>query len=60
VQTNGNDLIVYDPEKYAKDGSTGRDQPLPLPRQEGRERLCIADYFRATSSSDVDVVAFQS
>jgi len=30
-----------------------------FPRQEGRERLCIADYFRATDSGDVDVVAFQ-
>jgi 5-methyltetrahydrofolate--homocysteine methyltransferase len=30
-----------------------------FPRQEGRERLCIADYFRSTESSDVDVAAFQ-
>jgi 5-methyltetrahydrofolate--homocysteine methyltransferase len=30
-----------------------------FPRQVGRERLCIADYFRSTDSGDVDVVAFQ-
>src|SRR4029079_1627935 len=30
-----------------------------FPRQEGRERICIADYFRSSSSGDVDVVAFQ-
>jgi 5-methyltetrahydrofolate--homocysteine methyltransferase len=26
---------------------------------QGRERLCLADYFRSTQSSDVDVVALQ-
>ena len=30
-----------------------------FPRQDGRERLCIADYFRSRESGDVDVVGFQ-
>jgi len=59
VQADGNDLVVYDPEAYAADGTTRELTRFHFPRQEGRDRLCIADYFRSTSSTDVDVVGFQ-
>ncbi|MGH7616923.1 MAG: homocysteine S-methyltransferase family protein, partial [Gemmatimonadaceae bacterium] len=59
VQASGNDLVVYDPDAYTKDGATKELTRFHFPRQEGRERLCIADYFRSTDSSDVDVVGFQ-
>ena len=59
AHSQGNDLIVYDPELYARDGTTREVARFHFPRQEGRERLCIADYFRATDSSDVDVVGLQ-
>ena len=59
AQSQGNDLIVYDPDAYARDGTTREIARFHFPRQEGRERLCIADYFRSVSSSDVDVVGFQ-
>jgi 5-methyltetrahydrofolate--homocysteine methyltransferase len=59
VQSQGNDVVVYDPEAYAKDGTTRELARFHFPRQEGRERLCIADYFRSVESGDVDVVAFQ-
>jgi 5-methyltetrahydrofolate--homocysteine methyltransferase len=59
TQSRGNDLIIYDPAKYAKDGTTAEIARFHFPRQEGRERLCIADYFRSTDSTDVDVVAIQ-
>jgi 5-methyltetrahydrofolate--homocysteine methyltransferase len=59
AQSAGNELIVYEPAPYAKDGSLVEKSRFHFPRQEGRERLCIADYFRASSSGDVDVVAFQ-
>ena len=59
VQAQANDLVVYDPDAYAADGTTREIARFHFPRQEGRERLCIADYFRSTESSDVDVVAFQ-
>jgi len=59
VQSSGNDLIVYDPEAYARDGSTNEITRFHFPRQEGRERLCIADYFRSVQSGDVDVASFQ-
>jgi 5-methyltetrahydrofolate--homocysteine methyltransferase len=59
TQSVGNDIVVYEPEPYAKDGSLVERTRFHFPRQDGRERLCIADYFRAATSGDVDVVAFQ-
>ena len=59
AQSRGNDLLVYDPALYARDGTIREIARFHFPRQEGRERLCIADYFRATDSADVDVVGIQ-
>ena len=59
AQGVGNDLVIYEPEAYARDGTLTERTRFHFPRQEGRERLCIADYFRAADSGDVDVVAFQ-
>jgi 5-methyltetrahydrofolate--homocysteine methyltransferase len=59
AQSLGNDVIVYDPAAYNVDGTTREVARFHFPRQEGRERLCIADYFRSVASGDVDVVGFQ-
>jgi len=60
VQSRGNDLIVYDPAAYESDGGALRETArFTFPRQVGRDRLCIADYFRPVDSGDVDVVALQ-
>ena len=59
VQSSGNDLVIYDPDAYAADGRTREISRFHFPRQDGRERLCIADYFRSVQSTDVDVVGFQ-
>jgi len=60
VQSRGNDLIVYDPAAYESDGGALRESArFTFPRQVGRDRLCIADYFRSVDSGDVDVVALQ-
>jgi 5-methyltetrahydrofolate--homocysteine methyltransferase len=60
VQSSGNDLIVYDPAAYASDGGSLREiARFTYPRMVGRERLCLADYFRSVDSGDVDVAAFQ-
>ena len=59
VQSSGNDVIVYEPEAYAATGALVERTRFHFPRQEGRERLCIADYFRSVESGDVDVAAFQ-
>ena len=59
VQSRGNDLLVFDPSAYSRDQSLSEIARFHFPRQEGRERLCIADYFRPVDGGDVDVVAFQ-
>jgi 5-methyltetrahydrofolate--homocysteine methyltransferase len=60
VQAAGNDLVVYDPAAMQSDGGSMREiARFAFPRQEGRERLCLADYFRSVESGDVDVAAFQ-
>jgi 5-methyltetrahydrofolate--homocysteine methyltransferase len=60
VQSNRRDLIVYDPPAYASDGGSLREiARFTFPRQEGRERLALSDYFRSTESGDVDVAVFQ-
>jgi 5-methyltetrahydrofolate--homocysteine methyltransferase len=55
----GNDLLVYEPEAYTRDGTLKPLTTFHFPRQEGRDRLCIADYFRAQDASEVDIVGFQ-
>jgi 5-methyltetrahydrofolate--homocysteine methyltransferase len=59
VQSTGNALIIYDPEKYAKSGETVEIERFKFPRMEGRERLCLADYYRSVESGEVDVAAVQ-
>ena len=59
AQSQKNELVIYDPDGYAASGETREIARFQFPRQDGRERLCIADYFRSVDSGDVDVVAFQ-
>ena len=59
AQSRGNDVVVYDPEAYARDGTCAEIASFHFPRQDGREQLCLADYFRSAESGDVDVVGFQ-
>ena len=58
-QSIGNDVVVYEPDAYVKDGTLVEKARFHFPRQDGRERLCIADYFRSAASTDVDVIGFQ-
>jgi 5-methyltetrahydrofolate--homocysteine methyltransferase len=67
VQSDGLDLIVYDPTSIQEAG--GRKQAagagpreltrFTFPRQPERERLCLSDYFRSVESGEYDVAAFQ-
>ena len=44
----------------ASDGGALRELArLSFPRQEGRDRLCLADYFRSVESGDIDVLPLQ-
>src|SRR6266487_1755842 len=59
-QSSGNELIIYDPQKYAKGTGTRLEIARFLfPRQHERERLCLADYFASIESGKVDVVVLQ-
>ena len=58
VQSEGNDLVVYDPDTI----HTGK--PLELarfvfPRQPAGESLCLADYYLPIESGEMDVLALQ-
>src|SRR5439155_14107505 len=56
VQSRGNDLIVYHPD----DPQARREWlRFSFPRQEGRRRLCIADFFRPVESNEIDVLGVQ-
>ncbi len=59
AQASGNAVVVYDPAAYAGDGTAAEIARFTFPRQDGRERLCLADYFRPVESGEMDVVALQ-
>jgi 5-methyltetrahydrofolate--homocysteine methyltransferase len=58
-QSSGNELIVYDPEVLQQSGTRREIARFRFPRQNERERLCLADYFASVQSGTIDVVALQ-
>jgi 5-methyltetrahydrofolate--homocysteine methyltransferase len=63
VQSDGHDLIVYDPATVISSGTSALAPKeltrFTFPRQPERERLCLSDYFRSVASGEYDVAAFQ-
>jgi 5-methyltetrahydrofolate--homocysteine methyltransferase len=64
VQSAGDEVIVYEPKDFAAGSLMPRDKPrerarFAFPRQSGRRRLCIADFFRSTESGQFDVLGLQ-
>jgi 5-methyltetrahydrofolate--homocysteine methyltransferase len=62
-QSDGNNLVVYDPESLAPDGTLqgtrGRELArFAFPRQSHRPYLCISDFFAHVGSGLTDVVSF--
>jgi 5-methyltetrahydrofolate--homocysteine methyltransferase len=55
AQSEGNDVIVYEP---GQETGNGKQEALrfTFPRQKEGRRLCIADFFRARSSGEMDVL----
>ena len=56
AQSDGNDVVVYEPED-----ASGRDSPRELlrftfPRQREGRKLCISDFFLPKSSGKIDVL----
>jgi len=58
-QSHGNELVVYDYQELQKNGSFKEVTRFRFPRQEERDRLCLADYFASVESGKLDVVALQ-
>ena len=63
-QSEGQDLIIYDPTAFVPGSLTPRGKieevaRFTFPRQSDREGLCLSDYFQPVSSSRFDVVGFQ-
>lgn len=56
-QSDGNDLIIYDPEKAPTE--LVELERLNFPRQLMDPYLCLADYFTPVGSPTIDSVAFQ-
>ena len=52
-QSEGNDLIVYEPDDLRE------LMRFTFPRQPAGKHLCLADFFASRESDRVDVVAFQ-
>jgi len=59
-QSKGNELIVYDYRDMVQPGSPLHEVVrFRFPRQQERDRLCLADYFASVESGKLDVVALQ-
>ena len=71
VQAAGDELIVYHTEEFngctchagsrqlQPTGTPREHLRFPFPRQEGRRRLCISDFFRSQESGQFDVLGIQ-
>jgi 5-methyltetrahydrofolate--homocysteine methyltransferase len=74
VQSQGDDLIVFHAEEFQQakcacgidhskkivpHGSPRERLRFTFPRQQGRRKLCISDFFRSTESGEYDVLGVQ-
>jgi 5-methyltetrahydrofolate--homocysteine methyltransferase len=59
-QSEGNTLIVYDPEQYHQNQQLIEATRFEFPRQKANKRLCIADFFAPVESGIVDVFPMQA
>jgi 5-methyltetrahydrofolate--homocysteine methyltransferase len=58
VQSDGNDLVIYDPQAWAS-GHKAELTRFTFPRQNFGEHLCLSDYFSPITGDSMDVAAFQ-
>jgi len=59
ANSDGNDLIIYNPAVFAESGQRIELARFTFPRQDEGEFLCISDYYRPVGSGETDVVALQ-
>ena len=60
VNSDGDDLIVWDPAAYTDSGEKTEVARFSFPRQPDGEYLCISDYFAANEGGIVDVMVLQT
>ena len=60
VNSDGDDLIVYDADRYADIGEKVEVARFSFPRQPDGEFLCISDYFASSDSGKADVMVLQT
>ena len=54
ANSDGNDLVVFDPEDHDKE-----IHRLTFPRQPKHDRICLADFYKPIDSGERDVVVIQ-
>ncbi|RMF53257.1 MAG: methionine synthase [Chloroflexota bacterium] len=59
ANSSGNDLIIYDPQRYAETGERLEIARFSFPRQDDGEFLCLSDYFLPVDAAQADVCALQ-
>jgi 5-methyltetrahydrofolate--homocysteine methyltransferase len=59
AQSEGESLIVYDPDLYSRENRLSQIARFNFPRQPFGEYLCLADYFAPVGSDRVDVCPLQ-
>ncbi|MFW5747993.1 MAG: homocysteine S-methyltransferase family protein [Chloroflexota bacterium] len=57
--SQGDDLIIYDPAQYSATGERVEIARFSFPRQPGGEYLCISDYYAPVAHERADVVQLQ-
>ena len=60
VNSDGDDLIVWDPEPYAAAGQKVESARFRFPRQPDGECLCLSDYFASLEYDGADVMVLQT
>ena len=60
VNSDGDDLIVWDAETYAETGKAREVARFQFPRQPDGDYLCISDYFAPIDGERVDVMVLQA
>lgn len=59
VQSEGDELVVYDPASLRKGSNPVELTRFTFPRQNAGEHLCLTDYFAASDSGQMDLLALQ-
>ncbi|MDD2694773.1 MAG: methionine synthase [Anaerolineales bacterium] len=59
AQSEGDDLLLYDPAAIGQGTSPVLIARFTFPRQPDRERLCLADYYAPVASGVFDLAIFQ-